>query len=190
MDTEEERRFTALFGQCYRPVLAYALRRTQGKTQAEDVVAETFLVAWRRLGDVPAGADTLPWLLGVARRVLANARRGDSRRCSLVARLKQYRLVADIDGHAEDEVTSEYARSYVTRALGRLRPADAEILQLVNWEQLSHAQIAVALDCSANAVAIRLYRARKALAEELQRGGYHPGQGQMAAPGAPGALER
>ena len=66
-----EERFTALFEATRLPLLAYAVRRVADPADAADVVAETYLVAWRRLDDVPAGADARPWLFGVARRVLA-----------------------------------------------------------------------------------------------------------------------
>jgi RNA polymerase sigma factor (sigma-70 family) len=161
-----ERRFRLLFDSYYRRVLAYALRREPNRPAAEDAVAETFLVAWRRIGDVPAGEDALPWLLGVARRVLANARRTDARRDRLLARLRQGPRVEVLDSVESAPLASE-TRAQIIGALARLRPGDAEVLQLAVWEQLSHAQIAVVLECSVNAVGIRLHRARKAFAEEL-----------------------
>jgi RNA polymerase sigma factor (sigma-70 family) len=161
-----ERQFRLLFDSYYRRVLAYALRREPNRPAAEDVVAETFLVARRRIGEVPGGDDALPWLLGVARRVLANARRGDARRDRLLARLRQVPGVEVTDPVDAAPLASE-TRAQIIGALGRLRPSDAEVLQLAVWEQLSHAQIAVALECSVNAVGIRLHRARKAFADEL-----------------------
>src|SRR5437870_5088069 len=80
-------RFRAIYVENYLAVLAYALRRTETDDDAADVVAETFLVLWRRLDDAPAGDQTRPWLYGVARRVLSNARRSERRRSRLVARL-------------------------------------------------------------------------------------------------------
>jgi RNA polymerase sigma factor (sigma-70 family) len=163
---EVERQFRLLFDCYYRRVLAYALRRESNRTAAEDVVAETFLVAWRRIGDVPAGDDALPWLLGVARRVLANARRTDARRDRLLARLRQEPMVEVTEAVDAAPLASD-ARAQILGALSRLRPGDAELLQLAVWEQLSHAQIALVLECSVNAVGIRLHRARKAFAAEL-----------------------
>lgn len=72
-------RFTDLFDRTHAPLLAYAVRRVADPADAADVVAETFLVAWRRLDDVPAGEAARPWLYGVARRVLANHYRGERR---------------------------------------------------------------------------------------------------------------
>lgn len=83
-----DERFAALFERIHRPLLAYALRRVSDPADAADVVAETFLVAWRRLDDVPAGEAARPWLFGVARRVLANHYRGERRRDALADRLR------------------------------------------------------------------------------------------------------
>ena len=81
---EPQARFEQLYGDYADRVHAYALRRTS-PAAADDVVAEVFLVVWRRLHKVPD--EPLPWLLGVARRVLANQRRGDARRAALIDRM-------------------------------------------------------------------------------------------------------
>ena len=167
-NAQVEQRYRLLFERNWRRVRAYALRRTRDVSAADDAVAETFLVAWRRLGDIPADNE-LAWLLGVTRRVLSNARRGDARRDKLLARLRETAVahtidVADLAADASDTATELRA------ALSRLRADDAEILQLAAWEQLSHAEIAVVLDITANAVGIRLHRARNRLAEELAKG--------------------
>lgn len=165
---EHQRRFRALFDDCYRHVLAYSLRRADNRATAEDVVAETFTIAWRRIEEVPAGDEALPWLLGVARRVLANARRGDARRDRLIGRLRQHRV--EVAAEVETRATANETEAAIMAALGRIRPADAEILQLAAWEQLTHAQIAIVLDCSVNAVAIRIHRARASLRAEVEKG--------------------
>ena len=79
-ETGRARQFEAIFSAAYPRVLGYAIRRTSDRAAAEDAVSETFLVAWRRLDDVPA--EALPWLLGVARKVLANQRRAAGRRAA------------------------------------------------------------------------------------------------------------
>ena len=81
-------RFEALFQAHHRRVLAYALRRSSREADAEDVVADTYAVAWRRIADIPDGDDALPWLLGVARRVSANQHRSAGRIAGLLARLR------------------------------------------------------------------------------------------------------
>ena len=92
MDEERQARFEGLFRSEADLVRAYALRRAD-PTVADDVVAETFLVAWRRLDDVPEAPRS--WLLGVARRVLANRRRGDDRSAHLVAALEEQEVRRD-----------------------------------------------------------------------------------------------
>ncbi len=78
-------RFEQLFRSHHRAVAAHARRRAPGDT-SDDVVASTFLVAWRRLDEVPA--DSLPWLLAVARNVIATQQRGSRRRGALRLRLE------------------------------------------------------------------------------------------------------
>jgi RNA polymerase sigma-70 factor (ECF subfamily) len=162
-----EQRYRLLFERHWRRVFAYALRRSTNRAAAEDVVADVFLTAWRRVGDIPDDYE-LAWLLAVARKVLANAYRGDARRDRLLARLHQAAPALpapEVEAAADESEAAEQVRA----ALGRLREADAEILQLANWEQLPHAQIAVVLDCTVNAVAIRLHRARRRLSDELAK---------------------
>ncbi len=153
-------RFDALFTAHQRAVLAYAIRRTRTLADAEDVAAETFTIAWRKIDQVPA--EPLPWLYAVARRVVANHRRGLGRRERLTALLRvddvptPMRLGDDVDGPA-------------FAALATLSPADQEVLRLVAWEELGHEAIATVLGITANAVAIRLHRARARFAAALDR---------------------
>lgn len=139
-------------------MLAYALRRSASHADAQDAVAETFAVAWRRLEDVPDHEGSILWLYGVARRVLANQRRAQHRRDELSTRLS---LVSQDPGRLGPE-TGDDVRS-VLATVARLDPKDREILLLAAWEGLSHAEIAVVLGCSENASAIRLHRARQRL---------------------------
>lgn len=122
----------------------------------DDVVAETLLVAWRRLDDVPP--SPLPWLYGVARRVLANHRRGEQRRERLAGRVA---TAACADAVPTDTAVAD--DPVVLAALAALVPRDQEVLRLAAWEGLTAAEIAVALDCSENAAALRLSRARRKL---------------------------
>ena len=158
------RRFESLFEAHYASVVAYALRRAEPGL-AEDVAAETFLIAWRRLDVVPA--DALPWLYGVARRTLANHRRGVRRRRALISEL------SDSTSHvfASSEIADSLAeRSGVVAALKRLPERDREVLRLVAWEGLDRTQAARAADCSPAAFAVRLHRARRRLLKELASG--------------------
>lgn len=155
-------RFEALFRAHERAVLAYALRRTATQADAEDAAAETFAIAWRKLQTVPASPDeALPWLYAVARRVLANQRRGIGRRERLAAFLQVRDVPTPLHvGEAQDGPAFQ--------ALATLSPGDQELLRLVAWEDLGNQQIAVVLGITPNAVAIRLHRARQRFSAALK----------------------
>lgn len=149
-------RFEELFGAHFRAVSAYALRRaTPG--DVDDAVAETFLIAWRRLDEVPM--EPKPWLLGVARRVLANQRRAAGRRAALMERV----------AHEPQHQPELLRRTPVLQALGRLSESDRELLLLFAWDGLSTDEAATTLDCSRTAAKVRLHRARRRLRAQLQR---------------------
>ena len=170
---ERERRYVALFEAHYRQVLAYALRRADNASDAEEVAAETFTVVWRRLDDVPNGDDALLWIYGVARLVLSNSRRSRRRRRFLEDKLASL-PVERVE--FEDTVSGLVDRQAVRDALSRLKPHDQELLRLVAWEGLSHRQVAQMLGCTENAVAIRLHRARERLAAEMAKDARRNGQ--------------
>jgi RNA polymerase sigma-70 factor, ECF subfamily len=154
-DAARRDRFEQLFCAHYGRVLAYAQRRARPDV-AQDVVAQTFLVAWRRLDDIPR--EQLPWLYGVARRVLANELRAGRRRAALARR-----AAAEPFGAVDDE------QAPVLGALARLRPRDRELLLLIAWEGVTLHDAARALGCSPATVRVRLHRARRRLAVELER---------------------
>lgn len=164
-------RFRELFNAHYDKILAFSLRRSSDAEEAREVVAETFLVAWRRLSEVPAQAE-LPWLYGVARNCLYNNTRGELRRRRLEERLRAQPIdiheSADRDAADGASASGDQSGERVRAAMEYLRPSDAEILRLVEWEELSHAEIGVALEISENAVGIRVHRARKQLANLLR----------------------
>jgi len=162
---DRERRFRALYQAYYRPILAYAVRRLGPADDAADIVADVFTVAWRRIDQVPPAPDDRLWLYGVAQRVVAGRRRSARRLQSLTARLRAAPGIAPQLPGAWDATSDR-----VLEALGRLSPAEREALQLVLWDQLSHAEAAQVLGCSANAVTIRVHRARARLRAELIRG--------------------
>ncbi|MBP1633080.1 MAG: polymerase, sigma-24 subunit, subfamily [Acidobacteria bacterium] len=155
-----EARFSTLFARHYPAVFGYAARRV-GRDEAGDAAAEVFTVAWRRLSRVPAEPETLPWLYGVAHKVVANQERAARRRLRLEAR-------AAVSPGAAVEAPGAAALD-VEAALLRLGSADREVLRLAAWEELQPAEIAAVLGCSANAAAVRLHRARQRLAGEMTR---------------------
>ncbi|HUJ07853.1 MAG TPA: RNA polymerase sigma factor [Streptosporangiaceae bacterium] len=180
---DRRRRFEAIYATNCVPILGYALRRTANGDDAADVVAETFLTAWRRLDDVPPGGEARLWLYGVARNVLANHRRGERRRSELADRLRLDLAAAGRDrGYPDPAAADGTDLAAVAAAFRCLPEADRELLALVGWEGLDHGQIAAVLGCSRNAVRIRLHRARSRFAAAMadQPGPRRPGQRRSA----------
>ncbi|WP_350280414.1 sigma-70 family RNA polymerase sigma factor [Kribbella sp. HUAS MG21] len=152
-------RFEQVFAAHREAVLGYLRRRTDSGHDAADLLADTFLVAWRRLDDIPLDPQTRPWLYGVARRVLANHRRGEGRRHALATK-----LLSELSDTAPD-VRPQLDDTPAARAFRALPEQDRELLSLVAWEDLDTTQIATVLGISRNAVRIRLHRARKRFAK-------------------------
>jgi len=157
---DDRARFEALAAEVVDPVRRFLARRTDPDT-AEDVLAETLLVCWRRLDQVPEHA--LPWVYGVARNCLANIQRGDRRQVRLAAR------IAVVDPPAETEREPDPPDPRVNAALEAMRPEEAELLRLWAWEQLGPGEIAAVLGVTPNAVSIRLHRARAKFVDELRK---------------------
>jgi RNA polymerase sigma factor (sigma-70 family) len=157
--------FRAVYDANYHRVLGFALRRAASREDAEDIVAETFLTAWRRLEQVPPGPGARPWLYGVARNALANQQRSKRRRARLTGLLLAESVLRATH---PAEVDTEIARA--AAAFARLGDGDRELLRLAAWEGLDPGEIATVLGCSRNAARIRLHRARRRLARELQGG--------------------
>ena len=162
---KDEARFRDLHERYQARILAYCLRRAAA-SDAADAAADTFAVAWRRLGDVPGGEAALPWLYGVARRALANQRRGIGRQRRLVDRLAG--LPVDVMPAVETLVIRQDDSRELLDALGRLRRADQELLRLVAWEELPRTDIALILGCSREAVDQRFHRAMGRLSDQFK----------------------
>ena len=157
-------RVTGLFEQHHATVVAYATRRV-GPHAAADVAAETFAVAWRRVGELPAGAE-LPWLLATARNVLLASARADARRTDRETRAAHDRA-RSADPTEPDHASRAAELDVVLRALDRLPEPDRELLLLVAWDGLPLTQAAVVLGCSAGAVRVRWLRARRRFTDAL-----------------------
>lgn len=161
-DDDRRVRFEPVYAANYEPILAYALRRTETAEDAADVVAETFLTAWRRLDEAPPGAEMRLWLYGVARLVLANQRRARRRHERLGARLRTAGQPDTVAPAADGEPGGAIACAF-----RRLRAEDREVLGLLAVEGLRPNEIAQVLGRSAATVRVRLYRARRRFAREL-----------------------
>jgi RNA polymerase sigma-70 factor (ECF subfamily) len=184
-------RFELLYAKHGPAVKAYVLRRADA-SMADDVVAEVFVVCWRRFEEIPV--DPLPWLLGVARRVLSTQRRGERRRVALHDRLAQTAggsvgqapseivgeelggLAGDEPGELTDAIPqlengalADIADNALAGALARLSESDRELLLLIAWEDLSPAQAASVLGVKPATARVRLLRARRRLTQALSR---------------------
>lgn len=155
MRNSAEDTFRRLYMANFTAILDYALRRVNGPDDAKDLVAETFLVAWRRRDEMPQGEQARLWLYGVARRVLANHHRGEQRRLNLGERLRLELRESTCDPAAD--LVDVLA---VDAALASLDDTDREVLELTVWDQLTPREIGVLLDLPARVVRSRLHRAR------------------------------
>jgi RNA polymerase sigma factor (sigma-70 family) len=159
---DPQERFTGLYDLYYRRVLRYALQHADPGT-AEDVASETFLVAWRRLAEIPQ--PPLPWLLAVARNLLRQQFGQARRRRRLAEHISA--LTTERDLIAWDAGEHVVERAAALDALATLPGDDAETLTLVTWHGLSAAEAAAVVGCSPRAFTVRLHRARKRLADAL-----------------------
>lgn len=146
-------RLAEIFDRYHRRVHAYAVSRAGGGL-AEDVVSETFLVAWRRFEDLPS--DPLPWLLGIARRVIFRGYREAARQAGIAEQLQVW--AGAVDGDVAEGVAE---RAVTLHALARLSEQDRELLTLLAWHDLSPAEAARVVGCSRATFFVRLHRARK-----------------------------
>lgn len=153
--------FTPSFETFSAKVYGYAVRRVP-REDVEDVVAETFLVAWRRRQVIPD--EPLPWLYGVARKVIANRRRTLRRQAALQQRVVEVSSAAPGLLYEEPE---SLARTTVNQIIQLLPESQREALLLRYWENLNNREAAIAAGCSTTAFAIRLHRARRRLAAEI-----------------------
>ena len=160
---EQIEQFDALYREHYRQVYAYAVARA-GRQLADEVVADTFLVAWRRFAVVPK-ATPLPWLLVVARNIVRERYRAEVRRREIAAEMQAW---VSEDELLADDVADEVAeRAAVLTVLAAMSEEDRELLTLVAWHGLSPRQAARVVGCSTATYFVRLHRARRRLQSAL-----------------------
>ena len=157
-------RFRVLYNDLYDDLWRYVQRRSINTEEARDTLSEVFLVAWRRLEDIPAGKEARLWLFGVARNLVKTSWRKRKRSGDLLVRIGSEMSTR---GTTDEELDNSGVLKIV-KALQFLSENDQEILRLVAWEDLSHKEISVVLGCSENAVAIRIRRARVRLMKVMQ----------------------
>lgn len=175
-----EHAFVALYEREYGDVLRFVQRRAH-PDHAEDVAAEAFLVAWRRLADLPRGEEAgRAWVFGIARNVLLNQRRGQQRQQALGIRLADH---AAVQQQSTEDPAQATLRTDLQRVWTRLSAVHQEALSLAIFEDLDSVAAAEVLGVSAVAYRLRLSRARRALRLHLQ---LHSGQADRVV----GATER
>ena len=163
LGVEAEEHFETIFRQVYAELMRFAVRRV-GSSQAADLVSETFLVAWRRLDDLPGTTgEARAWLFGIARRIALATYRSEVRAQALAVRLAQPGRESTASSH-EDGVV---AAVDLSRAWNRLSAAQQEVLALTALEGLNATEAGAVLSISATAFRLRLMRARRALAAQL-----------------------
>jgi RNA polymerase sigma-70 factor, ECF subfamily len=155
-------KFAEIYG-AYRSVVWLYCRRRVGAERADDVMGEVFLTVWRRIDQVPAGPETLPWLYRVCHLTISNQWRSAARRWRLESKMGALR-VAPPTQVADETVVRDEVR-VVVGLLDDLSPSDAEILRLAAWEGLTTAEIGAVLGISPDAAKQRLSRARRRLTD-------------------------
>ena len=169
--------FEQLFRDTRNDLLAYIVRRSQSAEDAADVLAETYLVAWRRVEAIPTGERARLWLFGVARNLLL---KGASRRRSRHALVE--RLAGELRGAQPPKASvNDHRSAALAAALASLPERDREIMLLTAWEGLTPKQIAAVMGTSVNIVRVRLHRARTRLKRDLSDGRTHDPSGASKA---------
>ena len=152
MKQTKDARFQAIYRAHREAVSAYARRRASADV-ADDVVAETFLVCWRKLDRMPD--EPLPWLYAVARKTLANQRRAAARQATPSTR------------EPSTDAPVFHGDPVLGVAFSRLSEGDREVLRLVAWEGLTLGEAGTVIGCSAVACRVRFHRAKRRLSAHL-----------------------
>ncbi|MFB9830871.1 RNA polymerase sigma factor [Actinoallomurus acaciae] len=159
--------FAAIFDRHAGPLRGYVARRL-GPDAADDIVADTFLIAFRRRGGYDLSrTDAGPWLYGIATNLIGERRRAEVRMYRAYARSGTDPAV---EGHADQVAESVSAEAEGTRlaaALASLKKRDRDALLLFTWGDLSYEEVARALDVPIGTVRSRLNRARRKLRAAL-----------------------
>ncbi len=156
--------FEALFDHHARAVYRLCARRTGDLDLAHDLTSITFLEAWRRRDTMPADADVMPWLMGVAINVSRNATRSRRRYAAALARLPPPPIEPDHAERVADQSTAQEQLGRAVTALASLNATDRDVITLICWQELSYEQTAAALGLPVGTVRSRLSRARQRLA--------------------------
>jgi RNA polymerase sigma-70 factor (ECF subfamily) len=163
MDERDPEAFRALYRAHYGTVCRYLAARVH-RSAVEDVAAETFLVAWRRQGELPP--HIVPWLLNTAGKCLANARRSVERSDALAERLAG--VLPSSSPGVDSALESAAHRRALVAALVAVGSRDRELLLLRFWDGLAPREVAAVLGVSPVVARARLSRAGRRLERELR----------------------
>lgn len=131
---------------------------------ADDLLAQLFLTAFERRGSYRADlGDARPWLYGIAANLVRRHHRAEATRYRALARVPLAVVVPDTSAHAVASADAAAVRPRLAAALAELKPADRDVLLLLAWAQLDHAEVAAALGIPLGTVRSRLHRARQQL---------------------------
>jgi RNA polymerase sigma-70 factor (ECF subfamily) len=164
LEPDRDQDFARVVAAHRNAIARYGFRRLDDRSAVEDLVAETFIVVWRRFDELPPRAEEIFWLYGIAGKVLSNLRRSQQRSLRLEARLASEREAGQETPRFSMEDIEE-----LMEALGSLSDSNRELIQLAYWEKLSYREMGVVLGCSEKAAGIRLSRARQSLRERLNQ---------------------
>jgi RNA polymerase sigma-70 factor (ECF subfamily) len=159
--TEGRAAFERLYQRHFEAIYSYVMRRA-AMADTADLVADVFATAWRRIADVPADPEEKLWLFGVARRVVSQHHRGKSRRDHLSNKLGRNFSVVTLDSPE-----TSHLEEVVINLIEGLNSEERELVTLIVWDGLTHAEVATILGCSTNAVGIRWHRALKRLRRDI-----------------------
>jgi RNA polymerase sigma-70 factor, ECF subfamily len=152
----------------HAPAIQRYVTRRIGRESAEDVVAETFLAAFRqRAGYRDDGRDCLPWLYGIATRLVHRHRRTEIRQLKLLARTGGDPVTEPFTDRVDAAVTADAAKMRLAAALAKLPASQRDALLLLVWADLRYEQIAKATGVPLGTVQSRISRARRHLREQL-----------------------
>jgi RNA polymerase sigma-70 factor (ECF subfamily) len=162
--------FAELFDRHARVVSAFVVRRV-GRVEAEDIVSDTFLTAFRRRHDYDvSAASAKPWLFGIAVRLIRHHRAAEAAHWRSIVSAAR-----DVSAHGEGGIDDADARAdaeaavkAITPALRRLSAADRETLQLYAWADLTYEEVAAALGIPVGTVRSRLNRVRRRIGAAVQ----------------------
>ena len=162
--------FGELFDSCAKAVYNHAFRLVGDWSAAEDVMAQTFLEAWRSRERIASGGGSLrPWLLGIATNLARGHRRASRRQVAALLRMAPPPDTPDFSDEVTGRLDDANRIAALHQSLHRLRPDEFEVLALCAWSDLSYAEAAEALGVPVGTVRSRLSRARAKLLKATER---------------------